>query len=183
MTAPVEIRTERLLLRRWRESDRAPWAEMCADPAVMEHFPSTLDRARSDAMVDRIDSHFAAHGFGLWAVEVLHERSFIGFVGLQRLDYDAPFTPAVEIGWRLARAAWGHGYATEAARAVLDHAFGVLDLPAVVSVTVPANVRSIAVMERIGMERVADGDFDHPKVEAGSPLRRHVLYRITRPGG
>jgi RimJ/RimL family protein N-acetyltransferase len=174
----VDITTDRLLLRRWRDSDREPWAAACADPEVMRHFPDMLTREQSDAMIERIGARFAAHGFGLWAVERRAERDFIGFVGLQRITWAAPFTPATEIGWRLARAAWGAGYATEAARAVVDHAFDELDLEELVSVTVPANARSRAVMERIGMVHDAAGDFDHPRVPAGHPLRRHVLYRL-----
>jgi len=150
-----------------------------ADPEVMEFLLGLLDRAASDALVDRIDGHFAEHGFGLWAVEVQNGESFIGFVGLHRVGFAAPFTPAVEIGWRLARSAWGHGYATEAAREACRIGFDGLRLPEIVSFTVPSNVRSLAVMGRLGMTRDVPGDFDHPKVPAGHPLLRHVLYRLT----
>jgi RimJ/RimL family protein N-acetyltransferase len=147
----------------------------------MRHFPAKLTRAQSDAMVDRIESMFAEHGFGLYAVERREEGDFIGFVGLAQITFEAPFTPAVEIGWRLARHAWGHGYSTEAARAVVDHAFGPLGLEELVSLTVPANEPSWRVMERIGMTRDPAEDFDHPRVPQGHPLARHMLYRLTRP--
>jgi ribosomal-protein-alanine N-acetyltransferase len=174
------IETERLLLRRWRNDDLAPFAALNADPAVMEHLPSLLDRAGTADLVRRIEEHFEAHGFGLWCVEVRDGPSCIGFVGLTRVRFETPFTPAVEVGWRLAHAAWGHGYASEGARAALDFAFDALRLREVVSFTVPANRRSRAVMERIGLAHDPDGDFDHPLLPEGHRLRRHVLYRITR---
>ncbi|MEZ0070797.1 GNAT family N-acetyltransferase [Planotetraspora sp. GP83] len=174
------IRTERLVLRRWRGSDREPFAALNADPAVMEHFPATLSRAESDAFVDQAEARFDERGFGLWAVETA--GTFIGFTGLSVPRFTAHFTPAVEIGWRLARAAWGYGYASEAARAVLDDGFGRLRLAEIVSFTATDNLRSQAVMRRIGMTRDAAGDFDHPVLPEGSPLRRHVLYRISAAG-
>jgi RimJ/RimL family protein N-acetyltransferase len=146
----------------------------------MEFFPNTLNRNESDAMVVRIQDHFARHGFGLWAVEVPGVADFIGFVGLSVPQFEAPFTPCVEIGWRLAFEHWGKGYATEAARAALDFGFQHLSLKEVVSFTVPANRRSRAVMERIGMTRNPLEDFDHPSLPEGHPLRRHVLYRALR---
>ncbi len=173
----MTLSTPRLVLRRWRPEDRAPFAALNADPEVMEHFPAPLSRAESDAFVDRIEAGFAEHGFGLWAVEVVATGEFVGFTGLSR----PRFMPGVEVGWRLARPAWGHGYASEAARAAVRHGFEAVGLPEIVSFTVPANVRSHAVMRRIGMTRDPDGDFDHPRVPEGSPLRRHVLYRIL-PG-
>ncbi len=172
------IRTERLLLRQWREEDREPWAALNADPEVMEFFPATLDRAEADAAVDRYSSAISERGWGLWAVEL--DGRFVGFTGLSVPRFDAHFTPATEIGWRFAREAWGHGYATEAARAVLDYAFGELKLDEVVSMTAVGNLRSRAVMERLGLTRDPEDDFDHPMIEAGHPLRRHVLYR-SRP--
>jgi RimJ/RimL family protein N-acetyltransferase len=168
----VTLRTARLVMRRWREEDREPFAALNADPAVMEHFPGLLTRGESDALVDRIEAAFETDGFGLWALEVGGE--FIGFTGLARPG----FRPEVEVGWRLARHAWGHGYASEAARAAVTFGFDEVGLTEIVSFTVPANVRSRAVMERIGMTRDPADDFDHPRVPAGSPLRRHVLYRI-----
>ncbi len=179
------LRTPRLLLRPWRDEDLAPFAALNGDPVVMEFFPSPLDRAESDAAAARIREHFAAHGYGLWAVEVPGVADFIGFVGLAVVSrFQAHFTPCVEIGWRLAREHWGRGYATEAARAALDHGFRDLAQKEIVSFTVPANLRSRAVMERIGMTRSPDDDFEHPLLPEGHPLRRHVLYRIpssTRP--
>jgi ribosomal-protein-alanine N-acetyltransferase len=172
---PREISTERLLLRRWIQSDRLPFAEMNADPRVMEHFPGVLTRAESDAMVDRIESHFERHGFGLWAVEIRDRSSFIGFVGLAIPSFEAHFTPCVEVGWRLAADFWGQGYATEAARAVVAFGVGPLALEEIVSFTVPENQRSRRVMERLNMTRDPADDFEHPT----QPDRRlHVLYRL-----
>ena len=153
---------------------------MGADPEVMEHFPSLLDRAESDALVDRASAGWIANGFGLWALELRADGQFVGFAGLSRPSWEAHFTPAVEVGWRLARGAWGHGYATEAATAALAFGFETVGLDEIVSYTVPANVRSRAVMERLGMTRDSADDFDHPRLPAGSPLRRHVLYRLAR---
>ena len=166
-----ELRTDRLLLRRWRDGDRALFAAMNADPVVMEHFPATLSRAQSDALVDRIEAHFDEHGYGLWAVEV--DEAFVGFTGLVWQTYEASFTPALEVGWRLARSAWGHGYATEAATAAL--ARGLQEVDSVVSTTALTNLRSQRVMQRLGMHR--ELEFDHPRVPEGHPVRPHVLYR------
>jgi RimJ/RimL family protein N-acetyltransferase len=177
---PSTIQTPRLLLRTWRDLDLPAFAALNADPRVMEFFPKTLDRSESDAMAARIQDHFARHGFGLWAVEVPGVADFIGFVGLSVPQFEAHFTPCVETGWRLAVGHWGKGYATEAARAVLDFGFHTLSLQEIVSFTVPVNRRSQAVMERIGMARNPLDDFDHPAVPEGHPLRRHVLYRTVR---
>ncbi len=174
-----ELRTERLLLRPWRETDLAPFAAMNADPQVVEFLNGPLTRAESDAMVERIATSWATKGYGLWALEVIDGPEFIGYTGLWDALFEAPFTPAIEVGWRLARSAWGFGYATEAARASLAYGYATLDLPEVLSFTAAANLRSRAVMERIGMVRDPAGDFEHPKVPAGSPLRHHVLYRLT----
>ena len=146
----------------------------------MEHFPATLGREESDALAARIREHLAVRGFGLWAVEVPGRVPFIGFVGLAVPRFEAPFTPCVEIGWRLAAEHWGRGYATEAATAVLAHAFGPLGLAEVVSFTVPANRRSRRVMERLGMTRSPADDFEHPGLPDGHPLRPHVLYRLSQ---
>ena len=175
----TELRTDRLLLRQWRDEDRAPFAALNADPVVMEHFPSTMTREASDAFVDFNVATLAERGWGLWAVEVADTRAFIGFVGLSEPRFEAHFMPAVEIGWRLARDAWGHGYATEAARAALAYAFGELGLDGVVSFTTVENHRSRRVMERIGMAHDPADDFDHPRV-TDERLRRHVLYRLSR---
>jgi RimJ/RimL family protein N-acetyltransferase len=173
------LRSARLVLRRWRPGDREPFAALNADPEVMEHFPATLSRAESDALADRIEAGFDEHGFGLWALEVAGGRPFIGFTGLSVPRFRAHFTPAVEIGWRLARRYWGHGYASEAASRVLRFAFRDLGLPEVVSFTSTANARSQAVMKRIGMVHDPADDFDHPSLDDGHPLRRHVLWRMT----
>lgn len=173
------LRTDRLILRPWREDDFIPFAAMSADPKVMEHFPSTLTRAESDAVAQRLKAHIDTHGFGFWALGVPDVAPFIGFAGLLHVSFEAPFTPAVEIGWRLAPQYWGAGYASEAARAALAHGFGPLGLSEIVSFTIPANARSQAVMRRIGMTRDEQGDFEHPRVPEGHPMRRHVLYRIS----
>jgi RimJ/RimL family protein N-acetyltransferase len=175
------LNTERLLLRRWRPEDREPFAALNADPVVMEHFPARLTPAESDASIERIEAGIDEHGFGLWAVEVTEpgplQGQFIGFTGLSVPRFQAHFTPAVEIGWRLARPAWGHGYASEAARRALAIAFGQYHLPEVVSFTTTTNVRSQAVMRRIGMTHDPADDFDHPSLPPGHRLERHVLYR------
>ncbi|WP_345207983.1 GNAT family N-acetyltransferase [Fodinibacter luteus] len=176
-------RTERLVLRQWGEADREPFAAMNADPEVMEHLPQPLDRAASDAMLDRLRATIEEQGWGPWAVEHAATRELIGFTGLAVPRHPLPFQPCVEVGWRLARAAWGHGFATEAAREALRVAFDELGLGEVVSFTVTGNVRSRAVMERIGMTRDPAGDFDHPALPVGHPQRRHVLYRVRPPAG
>lgn len=165
---------DRLVLRAWRDSDLGPFAALNADPEVMRWLGGPQPRARSDELAERIRREMDA--FGLWAVEVPGVSEFIGFVGLQVPGFDAEFTPCVEVGWRLARAHWGRGYATEAATASLDFAFGELGLDEIVSFTVVGNVRSRRVMERLGMREA--GEFDHPKVPVGHELERHVLYRI-----
>jgi RimJ/RimL family protein N-acetyltransferase len=175
-----EIRTERLLLRGWRDADRPAFAALNADPEVMRHFPAPLSRAASDRLLDAIRDGWTANGFGLWAVETLEGGRLIGFTGLSRPSFEAHFTPAVEVGWRLARNAWGRGFATEAARSALAFGFERLGLAEIVSFTVPANGRSRAVMERLGMTRDPADDFDHPKLPEGHPLRRHVLYRLAK---
>jgi len=153
---------------------------MNADPAVMEHFPALLDRAASDALVDRFLEHWAALGLGIWAAERRSDARFIGFAGMNRPSFEADFTPAVEVGWRLAHEAWGQGYATEAGEAALRFGFEQARLDEIVSFTVPANERSRRVMERIGVRRDPAGDFDHPRIPPGHRLRHHVLYRLGR---
>lgn len=176
MTLPREIRTARLVLRRWVAADRGTFASLNADPRVMEYLPRVLDPEESDALVDKIEQHFNDHGFGLWAVEIPGVAPFAGFVGLTIPRFQAHFTPSVEVGWRLAFEHWGHGYATEASCRAVAFGFERLDLKEIVSFTVPENVRSRRVMERIGMIHDPADDFDHP----GAPerMRRHVLYRI-----
>ena len=177
----TEFCTPRLVLRHWREEDRDPWAELGADPEVMQHFPKTLTREESDAFVDWAGAALEQRGWGLWAVEERETGRFLGFTGLNEPGFEAHFTPAVEIGWRLRRDAWGSGFATEAARGVLTVAFDDLELPELVSFTAVPNERSQAVMRRIGMTRDPAEDFDHPALEQDSPLLRHVLYRLRRP--
>ncbi len=177
-----EVRTARLLLRGWCDDDREPFAAMNADPEVMRWFPSPLSRAECDAFVDRIIRAWADHGMGLWAVEPIDEepRRCVGFVGLAVPRFDAPFMPCVEVGWRLDRAVWGRGYAPEGARAALALAFGEHGIDEVVSMTAVGNTKSRRVMEKLGMTHDPADDFDHPRIEPGNPLRRHVLYRIRR---
>lgn len=175
----ARIETGRLILRAWRDADRAPFAALNADPEVMRHFPRTLSREESDALADRIALRMAERGWGSFAVEVKGGEPFIGFVGPNVPGYEIPYGPCVEVGWRLARSAWGRGYATEAARAALDFGFRSLGLEEIVSFTAVGNIRSRAVMERLGMSRDPAHDFDHPLLEQGHALRRHVLYRLA----
>jgi RimJ/RimL family protein N-acetyltransferase len=175
----AELRTERLLLRHWRESDGPPWAAMNADPVVREDFPELLTPEQSAASMAYFQAELEQRGYGWWALEVRSTGDFIGFAGLDPVDEEMSFT-GVEIGWRLARAAWGHGYATEAARAVLAFGFDTLGLPEILALTPVGNVRSQAVMRRIGMTHDPADDFDDPTVPDG-PLRRTVLYRARPP--
>jgi RimJ/RimL family protein N-acetyltransferase len=168
------IETARLVLRDWRDEDREPFARLNADPEVMAHFPALLTRPESDAVVDRL------RGSTLWAAETKHDRRFIGFIGLSTPRFAAHFTPATEIAFRLARDAWGHGYATEGAKAACAYGFETLPLEEIVSFTAVSNVRSQRVMQRLGMTRSPQDDFDHPALPPGHPLRRHVLYRLGR---
>jgi RimJ/RimL family protein N-acetyltransferase len=170
--------TDRLLLRRWLPADREPFARMNADARVMEYMPALLTPAESDALIARIEAHFQRHGFGLYAVEIRESGEFAGFVGLMVPAFEAAFTPCVEIGWRLSADQWGRGLATEAAREVVRHAFEDLRLGSLVSFTVPANMRSRRIMEKLGMTRDPTEDFDLPRLPEGHPLRRHVLYRL-----
>lgn len=175
-----EIRTERLLLRGWRDSDLSPFAGLNADPAVMEFmWRGPMTRSESDAWVARMEDAWAANGYGLWAVEVVGGPAFVGFVGLADARFDAHFTPAIEVGWRLARQSWGHGFATEGAWAALHFGFQEAKLPDIITFTATGNMRSRAVMDRLGMQRDPAGDFEHPWVPEGHPARPHVLYRLT----
>lgn len=179
--SPV-LRTDRLLLRPWRPDDRSAFARMNADPAVTEFLVAPLTREESDAFADRIEGGLAEHGFGLWAVEEAETGAFLGYAGLLRQSFRAPFTPAVEVGYRLARRAWGHGYATEAAQAALGFGFEQAALTEIVSMTAVGNSRSRRVMEKLGMTHDSRDDFDHPRIPDGHPLKRHVLYRISDAG-
>lgn len=174
------MRTERLILRRWQDGDRRPFAALNADREVMEYLPGMLSRAQSDTLIERIEAGFQTNGYGLWAVELPGEAPFVGFVGLAPVDFDVFFAPAIEVGWRLARPFWGRGLASEGARAALAFGFEECGLGEVVSFTAEGNRRSCAVMERLGMRRDPREDFDHPLLAEDDPLRRHVLYRLER---
>jgi RimJ/RimL family protein N-acetyltransferase len=174
------IQTDRLLMRRWQDSDRAPFAARNGDPETMRYFPETLGRAASDLMVDAIEALLDRQGYGLWALEVTATGEFIGFTGLNPMPAGVPGAGGMEVGWRLARPAWHHGYATEAARAALEVAFGGVGLPEIWSMTAVLNEPSQAVMRRLGLTEV--DRFDHPRVPDGSPLKPHVTYHLARPG-
>jgi ribosomal-protein-alanine N-acetyltransferase len=176
----VELASDRLLLRRWRPQDREPFAAINADPEVMRFFPATLTRAESDALIERFERGHEQDGWGLWALELRATGRLVGFTGLAPAGWDPHYLPDVEIGWRLARDAWGRGYATEAAWAVLAFAFERAGLDGVVSLTAVANERSRAVMHRLGMRRDSDEDYEHPLLPEGHPLRPHVVYRLSR---
>jgi RimJ/RimL family protein N-acetyltransferase len=178
----MALETSRLILRPWRSSDRGPFARINSDPKVMEFFPAPLTGPQSDALAAKIEHHFKKHGFGVYAAELKSNGSFIGFIGLNVPTFDAHFTPCVEIGWRLSSDVWKQGLATEGAQGVVDYAGGVLGLKEIVSFTVPHNVRSRRVMEKLGMTHRAADDFDHPELPPGHPLRRHVLYRLRLKG-
>lgn len=183
-----ELQSRRLRLRAWRDDDLPRFAELNADAEVNQYLLGPLIRSESDALVGRISEHFDREGFGFWAVEAPGVASFIGMVGLSRPSYTAPFTPCVEVGWRIAQRYWGQGFATEAAEAALEFGFATLDLSEIVALTVPANTRSRAVMSKLGMTRKPSDDFTHPLVPVGHALERHVLYRLrkeswrSRPG-
>ncbi len=176
----AQLTTDRLILRPWLDDDLPRFAALNADPRVMEHLPLVLDRAESDLLALRIREHFSRHGYGLWALEAPGVSSFLGFTGLCIPSFEEHFTPCVEIGWRLAWEYWGCGYATEAARASLAYGFQTLGLEEIVAMTVPRNLRSRRVMQRLGMSYHPEDDFGHPRVPESHPLRRHVLYRLSR---
>ena len=175
-----EFETKRLVLRHWLEEDRDAWVEMNSDPEVMEFFPATLSREDALAMADRIQKNLESSDRGLWAVEVKGGERFIGFVGLSTQDLGLSFTPCTEVGWRLKRSAWGHGYATEAAKTALRYGLEELDLEVIYSFTAATNLRSQAVMERIGLHSRPDLAFVHPRITADSPLSPHITF-ATRP--
>jgi RimJ/RimL family protein N-acetyltransferase len=180
MALPRELRTERLYLRRWLPNDRPAFANLNADARVNEFLLGPISRTESDALADRIEAHFAQHGFGVWAMEIPGVTPFAGFIGLSIPRFEAAFTPCVEVGWRLSAEHWNKGYATEGAKAALAFGFESLGLDEIVSFTVPDNQRSRRVMEKIGMTHSPADDFDHPLLAEGHPLRWHVLYRIGR---
>ncbi len=178
----IYLETDRIVLRDWSGDDLEPFAAMNADERVMEFYPAIIGREDSDALAMRLQQDIDAIGFGLYALEVKSTGNFIGYVGISEVRFPADFAPALEIGWRLSAQSWGHGYATEAARACMAHAFSKFEFPDLVSFTTHRNKKSIAVMERIGMQRNPADDFEHPNLPAGHPLRPHVLYRIENPG-
>ncbi|GKX57411.1 GCN5 family N-acetyltransferase [Leminorella grimontii] len=180
MTEIVEITTERLRLRQWTPADREPWANMLADPRVMAYFPAPLDRTASDAFADRCQAGIVERGWGFWAVERLSDGRFIGMVGLNVPPAALPFSPCVEIGWRLAHDCWGKGYAFEAANGALAAGFERLGLSEIVAFTTLQNRRSRALMERLGMRPSPQEEFDHPMLTADSPLLKHCLYRLSK---
>jgi RimJ/RimL family protein N-acetyltransferase len=180
-TAMTNLQTERMILRNWCTADRQPFAQMNADAQVMEFMPAALSNSESDSLVAKIEKHIQTHGFGLFAAELRSPQSFIGYIGLAIPSFQAAFTPCVEVGWRLSAVHWGKGLATEGAREVVRYAFRVLGLEELVSFTVPANIRSRRVMEKLGMTNDPADDFDHPKLPEGHPLRRHALYRLKSP--
>lgn len=177
--SPIELRTQRVLLRQWKDSDLNRWAAMNADAEVRKYFPKLLDRTESDDEANRIRGNIAQRGWGMWAIEIPGVHAFAGFVGLSLPAFEAPWMPAVEIGWRLSRDAWHKGYATEGAVAAMNFAFDELDLPEVVAMSVPTNTPSHQVMQRLGMTHDPSADFDHPRVPADWPLKTHILHRIS----
>jgi 3-dehydroquinate dehydratase/shikimate dehydrogenase len=172
------IQTSRLILRNWTKEDIEPFAALNQDPRVMEFFPGLIGRQDSDQFVKIVSDHISEFGWGFWAASLIETGEFIGFIGLKNVSFPAHFTPAVEVGWRLAFEHWGKGYATEGAKAALKYAFEMLQLGEVVSFTTTQNLRSRHVMEKIGMHHDPKDDFDHPKLPEGHPLKRHVLYRL-----
>ena len=173
----IEIETPRLILRQWKKEDRPLFAKINADSDVMEFYPSILEKKESDEFAQKLESLITKRGWGLWAVETKDEKKFIGFVGLHKPTYDLPIKSCVEIGWRLAKEYWGNGFATEAANAALDIAFGKLNLPEVYSFTSIINKKSKAVMERLGMVNT-NKNFNHPMLPENSQLSEHYLYKI-----
>lgn len=176
----LELRTCRLRLRAWRDDDLPRFADLNADAEVNQYLLGPRTRLESDTLVRRISEHHNREGFGFWAVEAPGVASFVGMVGLSRPSYTAPFTPCVEVGWRIARRYWGQGFATEAAERAIEFGFATLDLQEIVALTVPANTRSRAVMAKLGMTRTPSDDFSHPHVPPGHALERHVLYRLQK---
>lgn len=180
MTKSIVIKTERLILRQWIPEDLEPFARLNADPLVREYFSSILTKEKSDLSAKLISDEIDKNGYGFWAISVPNVSDFVGFVGIRPVDFESHFTPAVEIGWRLAHEFWGKGYATEGAIASLKYGFEMLNLDEIVAFTAVANARSRNVMEKIGMHRSVEDDFDHPQLNVNDKLKRHVLYRIKK---
>ncbi len=176
----IILETERLRLRTWKESDKTPYFQLNQDPKVTEFLPRSITQDEATQFINRTNSHQERYGYSLWATELRASNQLIGFIGLTTIEWEAPFTPAVEIGWRLASPFWENGYATEGAKATLNYGFNHCSLTKIISFTVPANKRSIRVMEKIGMKRDFQGDFLHPKLATTHPLAPHVLYKATQ---
>ncbi|MCC6597702.1 MAG: GNAT family N-acetyltransferase [Alphaproteobacteria bacterium] len=176
----IHIETPRLILREWKESDRAPFASINQDPLVMEHLPRALDEKASNKLVDRFQKNIKENGYGLYAIERKEDGEFVGFAGLEKVPFDAHFTPAVEIAWRLDYEYWGQGYGMETGKAILDHAFNKLGMKEVVAFTVHDNARTISLLEKLGMKHDTEGDFDYPGLRKGHPFGRFVLYRAHK---
>ena len=174
----IAIQTQRLILRQWRDQDRQPFAAMNADPQVMKYFPSTLTKEQSDALIDRFIEDIESSGWGFWAAQRIDSGHFIGFIGINYSADGLPFAPCVDIGWRLAQAHWGLGFATEGAKAAMDYAFNAINLSKVVSMTPVNNKASERVMKKIGMQK-QQFTFMHPKLADGHPLQEHLLYSVT----
>jgi len=174
------IETNRLILRTWEDYDLHAMLKINQDPKVMEYFPSLQDLEMTKNFIDKVNAHFENHGYSLYATVRKDTNEFIGFIGLLIADFESHFTPATEIGWRLSSTHWGKGFATEGAKAVLDYAFKELKIPEIVSFTAAGNAKSIRVMQKIGLQHNEADDFDHPKLDDESPLKRHVLYRLSR---
>jgi 3-dehydroquinate dehydratase/shikimate dehydrogenase len=176
----IIIKTDRLILRNWKEEDAEPFAQLNADPRVMEYFPSTLSRKESDTLLKSGYAHIKKYGWGKWAVALIDTGEFIGRIGLEEVNFQAPFSPNIELGYRIAFEYWGKGYASEGAKAVLGYGFNHLNLNEIVAFTPAQNLRSQQVMQRIGMYRDSNEDFDHPKLAEDHPLKRHFLYRLNQ---
>ncbi len=174
------LETERLILRTWIDSDLQPMFEINQDPIVMEYFLGLQDLETTKNLITKVNNHFDQHGYSLYACVKKDSREFVGFIGLLIADFNAHFTPATEISWRLSSKHWAQGLATEGAKAVLNYAFRKLQITEIVSFTAMDNAKSIKVMQKIGLQHNADDDFDHPKLDDNSPLQRHVLYRLSR---
>lgn len=176
----IIIETDRLILRTWLDNDLQPMLAINQDPKVMEYFPSLQDLEMTKNFIDKVNAHFEKHSYSLYATVRKDTGEFIGFIGLLIADFDAHFTPATEIGWRLSSKHWGQGFATEGAKAVLDYAFRELKIPEIVSFTAEGNAKSVKVMQKIGLRHNENDDFDHQKLDDTNPLKRHVLYRLNR---
>lgn len=173
------IETERLILRTWKKEDADPYFQINQNPKIIEFIRGPITMEQVNDFISAVNRQSDKHGYTLWAVELKETGELMGFIGLNYIDWESHFTPAVEVGWRLGSQFWGKGYATEGAKASLDYGFKQCGLKEIVSFTVPANIRSIRVMEKIGLKRDVNGDFAHPKLAADHLLSQHILYRLT----